>query len=237
MPWMFTCVPSDNLQAPVLSEAIARAGKPFAMLTATDHDSRAFAARLDSAFVGSRIDPKVHVEFEAGTNDLPQLSQRVLDFGVSRYLLIAGPRDRVCTSCDTQPWVCGRHLCRTFSKPECRFWQTRGLPPRESSFLSWWGTCRSFCRFAMRSGSASAQNPTGPPHTPGTAPTSSWAGDWTGGPQSRACTRCYAGAVAHCPGNGLVHWDDHGQNDRRVRLGVIRSGKLAVVAGFVPEVK
>ncbi|MGA2183394.1 MAG: ABC transporter substrate-binding protein [Bryobacteraceae bacterium] len=93
VPWMFSCVPGDHLQALVLSHSIAATGKPFALLTAADHDSRSFAGHLSTAFAESGISPKFRVEFESGTGNVADLGRRVLDLGVHSLVLVAGPRD------------------------------------------------------------------------------------------------------------------------------------------------
>jgi branched-chain amino acid transport system substrate-binding protein len=84
VPWMFSCVPGDHLQAPVLVEALG--GRPFVLVSATDHDSRAFVAELKAT-------PAFHIEFQPGSSDVTALAQRVVDAARQAVVVIAGPRD------------------------------------------------------------------------------------------------------------------------------------------------
>ena len=83
VPWMFSCAPGDHLQAPVLVEALG--GRPFVLLSATDHDSRAFVAKLKAA-------PSSHVEFQPGTHDVSALVRRVTEAQPGAVVVIAGAR-------------------------------------------------------------------------------------------------------------------------------------------------
>ena len=85
VPWMFSCVPGDHLLAPLLVRALD--GAPFTLLSATDHDSRAFVTELKSALARSRLSPVSHVEFKTATGEL---AQRVTSQAV---ILVAGASD------------------------------------------------------------------------------------------------------------------------------------------------
>lgn len=89
VPWIFSCPPGDHLQAPVLVQALGH--EPFTLVSATDHDSRAFTAELKSALARSRMSPLSHIEFRPGTNEFSGLVERV---AVSKAIVIvAGARD------------------------------------------------------------------------------------------------------------------------------------------------
>jgi ABC-type branched-subunit amino acid transport system substrate-binding protein len=84
VPWIFSVPPGDNLQAPVLNEAIRRAGVPYAVFSSTDHDSRAFLAEL-------KLAPALHVEFEAGAQHSAALAERLP--GVKAVVVLADAQD------------------------------------------------------------------------------------------------------------------------------------------------
>ena len=84
VPWIFSVPPGDNLQAPVLNEAIRRAGLPYAVFSSTDHDSRAFLDEL-------KLAPAMHVEFEAGALHSAALAERLA--GVKAVVVVADAQD------------------------------------------------------------------------------------------------------------------------------------------------
>jgi len=117
VPWMFSCAPGDHLQAPVLVRALA--GRPFLLVSATDHDSRAFVAELKAtpavhvkpplphgrgseagmaasnraASVSERSRPSSHIEFAPGTTEVNALARRVAESSPQAVVIIAGARD------------------------------------------------------------------------------------------------------------------------------------------------
>ena len=56
VPWMFSCLPSDEVQAPVLAEAVAEGGPgaAFVIVAAADHDSHAALVELRRALAARR---------------------------------------------------------------------------------------------------------------------------------------------------------------------------------------
>jgi branched-chain amino acid transport system substrate-binding protein len=84
VPWIFSVPPGDHLQAPLLREAVKRADAPYAIFSATDHDSRAFLAEL-------KLTPALHVEFEPGAQHPAALAERLA--GVKAVVVVAGAPD------------------------------------------------------------------------------------------------------------------------------------------------
>jgi len=100
VPWMFSCLPQDHLQAPVLAEAIAPCveNRPFVLVSAVDHDSHLFTVELARHFVERRLAPVYHYEFrfpQGGGPDprkgnITELAQRIADTRAEVLVLVAG---------------------------------------------------------------------------------------------------------------------------------------------------
>lgn len=95
VPWMFSCLPADNLQAPVLAEALYShlGGKSFILASATDHDSHIFTAELTNSFVKHKISPSYHFEFKSAEKDFTQLVQKIISADAEAIVVIAGAKD------------------------------------------------------------------------------------------------------------------------------------------------
>ena len=234
VPWMFTCVPSDQLQARVLSEAVQRSGGPFVLLSATDHDSRAFVAQLEIAFKASGIAPAFHVEFEAGTLHLADLASRVAGLGANCAVLIAGPRDtaRVLKAVRENGFsgaiYAGPALARAAALAEAGPAAEGAFFPLVTQETPAAGKFRD--AFTKRFGAAP---------------------DWAAA-QAYDAANLLVAAIRRAGLNrarirdamqqlspwdgasGPIHWDELGQNDRTVRLGVIRNGTPALLARAIP---
>ena len=91
VPWMFSCMPGDDLLAAVLVQAMA-GEKDVTLISATDHDSRAFTAELKKAMASRGLTPAFHVEFDPG-KDAAEAATRAK--GASAVALVAGPADSV----------------------------------------------------------------------------------------------------------------------------------------------
>jgi ABC-type branched-subunit amino acid transport system substrate-binding protein len=224
VPWTFTCVPSDQLQARVLSEAVRRRGGPFVLLSATDHDSRAFAVQLETAFKASGIAPAFHVEFEAGTLRAADLAGRAAGLGADCAVLIAGSRDtaRVLKALREAGFggalYTGPALARSAALAEAGPAAEGAFFPLVTQETAAAGKFRD--AFTKRFGA-------GP--------------DWAAAQAydaanlllaairkaglNRARIRDAVQELSPWEGaSGPIHWDELGQNDRAVRLGVIRHG-------------
>jgi branched-chain amino acid transport system substrate-binding protein len=89
VPWMFSCMPPDDLLAGALVEALA-GEKGVTLVSATDHDSRAFTAELKKAMGKQGLTPVSHVEFEPGEH-AEEAAERAK--GAPAVALVAGPSD------------------------------------------------------------------------------------------------------------------------------------------------
>ncbi len=79
VPWMFSCLPADHLQAPVLAQTIAsQAGeKSFMLVSAVDHDSHLFTIELTKAFAKYKLTPSYHYEFKPGQKNIEKLIEKI----------------------------------------------------------------------------------------------------------------------------------------------------------------
>jgi len=92
VPWMFSLVPGDHLQTPVLAAAISEhvGARPFVVVSADDHDSRLFAAELAKCFAARRMVPRYHFQCKQAAPDLAGLVARVVESSPDAVVLVAG---------------------------------------------------------------------------------------------------------------------------------------------------
>ncbi len=92
VPWMFSLLPGDHLQAPVVAAAVSdRVGsKPFVLVSAVDHDSRLFTAELRKCLTSRRLLPRYHFEHNGAPQDEPPLLARIVESKPDAVVLVAG---------------------------------------------------------------------------------------------------------------------------------------------------
>jgi ABC-type branched-subunit amino acid transport system substrate-binding protein len=95
VPWMFSCLPGDHLQAPVLADAISLhvGRKPFLLVSATDHDSHLFTVELNKSLTKQEIAPSYHFEFKHNDEDYTELVEKIAKPSARAIVIIAGARD------------------------------------------------------------------------------------------------------------------------------------------------
>ena len=95
VPWMFSLVPGDHLQAPLLADAIQHevARGSFVLVSADDHDSRLFAKELSQQFRKRKLAPQFHFKHNAATGDPARLADRVVHTQPATVVIIAGACD------------------------------------------------------------------------------------------------------------------------------------------------
>lgn len=95
VPWMFSCLPADHLQAPVLAQAIASqaGGKSFILVSAVDHDSHLFTVELIKAFALHKLTPSYHYEFKPGTKSINELVDKIAQAKNHSLVVIADAAD------------------------------------------------------------------------------------------------------------------------------------------------
>lgn len=95
VPWMFSCLPGDHLQAPVLAAEISTRveEEPFILVSTKDHDSRLYALELTRHFLAHRMAPAYRFEWEAETADVTALAARIMETRIGAAVLVAGAGD------------------------------------------------------------------------------------------------------------------------------------------------
>ncbi|HCO92759.1 MAG TPA: hypothetical protein DIU00_02210 [Phycisphaerales bacterium] len=95
VPWMFSCLPGDHLQAPILARAIASDIKdsPFLLVSAVDHDSHLFTVELTRSFIRHRLMPLHHFEFKPGQKKYDELVEKIVHTEVESLVLIAAAQE------------------------------------------------------------------------------------------------------------------------------------------------
>jgi branched-chain amino acid transport system substrate-binding protein len=93
VPWMFSCLPSDEAQAPVLADALASAaaGGPFAVAAASEHDAHAALVELRRVLDARRLTPAAFVEFDPLQEDPGPLGNRLLEVEPRAVVVLAPP--------------------------------------------------------------------------------------------------------------------------------------------------
>ncbi len=91
VPWMFSCLPGDHLQAPVLVDAIAALaeGDPFILVSAVNHDSHLLTVELKKSLARNRLVPHYHFDFEPGRKDYTLLVRKIVQAKPRVLVLIA----------------------------------------------------------------------------------------------------------------------------------------------------
>jgi branched-chain amino acid transport system substrate-binding protein len=95
VPWMFSCAPSDELQAAPLATAIAKDRHgALAVVSATDHDSRAAWLELRKALLRPHgVASESHFEIAPDVAPPPELVTRLAAPSEGAVLILAKPRD------------------------------------------------------------------------------------------------------------------------------------------------
>ncbi len=93
VPWMFSLLPGDQLQAPLLVEALAsRVGSaPFDVIVGDDHDARCFMAELDRSFVKHGLAPRFQFLYRPAEIAAAELVERLLKSPPAAIVVVASP--------------------------------------------------------------------------------------------------------------------------------------------------
>ena len=93
VPWIFSLVPSDEVQMPVLVTALAAAsrGGPFAVAAAAEHDAHAALVELRRGLASRRLTPSTLLEFDPVEGDLDPLAARLLEGSPGAIVVLAPP--------------------------------------------------------------------------------------------------------------------------------------------------
>ncbi len=93
VPWMFSCLPGDDVLAPLLAERLIRikAHDAFVVVAADDHDSRVFLGQLTGALRRRNLAPRQQFVYPAVPGDPSAVVARVVQSGPRAVVLLAGP--------------------------------------------------------------------------------------------------------------------------------------------------
>ncbi len=211
VPWMFSCTPGDHLQAPVLVEALG--GRRSVLVSATDHDSRAFVAELKAT-------PAFHIEFQAGSSDVTALAQRVVDAAPQAVVVIAGARDSA-------------RVVAALRRLGCAAPVFCGPSAGRRAFLEEAGPAAEGVLFPLLMETPSSALPDYTAMHAYDAMRLLVAGIRKAG-LNRARIRDAVQELSGWHGmSGVIRWDSLGQNSRPVRLGTIQDGRVVPVKGQV----
>jgi ABC-type branched-subunit amino acid transport system substrate-binding protein len=91
VPWIFSCLPGDHIQAPVLANSITMyiGKKSFLIVSATDHDSHLFTVELIKSLTKRQLVPAYHLEFNPNKINIEELSEKIIDINAHALVLIA----------------------------------------------------------------------------------------------------------------------------------------------------
>jgi len=93
VPWMFSCLPCDDVLAPLVAGELARdaRARPFVVVCADDHDSRHFSAKLTRSFNRLNIAPAHQFVYQAVPGDPAPVVKRAAELRPRSVVLLAGP--------------------------------------------------------------------------------------------------------------------------------------------------
>jgi branched-chain amino acid transport system substrate-binding protein len=92
VPWMFSCLPTDERLADAVGRALARAGRTsgVVLVSGTDHDSRRTGAELARALAGAGIAIRYRFDLDSSVGGV---AEAVAATGVADVVVAAGPAD------------------------------------------------------------------------------------------------------------------------------------------------
>jgi len=233
VPWMFSSLPGDHLQSPILAHAIAsRIGqKPFLLVSAIDHDSHLFTVELTRSFGQHKLVPSYHFEFEPEEKGFTELVEKIVEAKAYALILIAGAeqsahlisavRERNFTGLIFGGPCMGRRsfLEEAGNAAEGMIFPSLYTPRTNSdSFEN-----KFTSRFGYRPDYLAA-------HTYDTVNLLVAAIRKAG--LNRARIRDAVRELSPCAGvTGTIKWDTLGGNSRAVQLGTVRSGRVISASG------
>ena len=93
VPWMFSCLPSDAAQAPVVGRALlAASGGDFVLASGTDHDSRAAVKELAEWLSRESANPRLRLELGGDEPSLTDVTARIAEAHPAAILVVAEAR-------------------------------------------------------------------------------------------------------------------------------------------------
>ena len=94
VPWIFTLLPGDHVQAPVLAAELASRtpGPRWVVIAGEDHDSRCFLAELQRSFRKHAVAPQFQFVYRPSAAAAADVAQRSLQARPDAIVLVADPQ-------------------------------------------------------------------------------------------------------------------------------------------------
>jgi ABC-type branched-subunit amino acid transport system substrate-binding protein len=233
VPWMFSCLPGDHLQAPVLAQAVAsHVGQtPFLLVSAVDHDSHLFTVEFVKSLAQHQLTPFRHFEFNPKERDFTELVGRIARLRAHALVLIAGAK----SSAHLVRAVRGRSFAGPIFGGPCMgrrgFLEQAGRAAEGVIFPLLYTTCENSTGFEKEFRSRFG-------HCPDYAAAHSYdtvrlliAAIRKAGPNRVEICDAVRGLSPWSGVTGTIEWDSLGANRRVVRLGTIRGGRVISASG------
>jgi len=230
VPWMFSVVQGDDMHSAVLAGALH--GRSVVILSATDHDSRAFAGNLKTAFASQRVNIRLQLEFEPGRPDLSETARSASAARPEAVVVVASARDgaravKALRRANFAGMIAGGPWFGRASFAE------QAGTAAEGALFSWVGSPAPAFRdrFAARFGGT-------PDYTAACAYDSVRivvAAIREAGLNRARIRDAIANLAPYEGASGRIEWDEFGQNRRPPALAAIQSGQPAAVSSKRPE--
>jgi ABC-type branched-subunit amino acid transport system substrate-binding protein len=228
VPWMFSCLPRDQLQAPVLAQAIAShiGGKSFLLVSAVDHDSHIFTIELAKSLARRQLVPFCHFEFNPDERKINGLVERIVRTNVHTLVLIAGARESASIISAVREKNFTGLIFGGPSLGQRSFLQQAGRAANDVVFPLLYTPGESSNSYDEKFASRFGHHPDYlAAHTYDAVNLLIAAIGQAGLNRARICDEvrrlsCWQGVT------GSIHWDSLGSNSRSVGLGTIRHGRV-----------
>ncbi len=229
VPWMFSCLPDDERQAGILAAHIHRrlgGSGDFVVVSSDDHDSHLFSVELLKALGSFRRNPRHHFQFHRDEQNLPSIAHQVRAYPDDAVLLIAGAE------------TSGRMLCAlrdsgfrgtVFGGPwmgQERFITTAGNGSEEVIFPLLWNPTPTSERFIRDFRERTRFDPDYLAAQTYDAIHVLVEAIRRSGPERPAIIDSVKNQSPWPGVAGSIQWDRLGRNQRPVRLGTIRNGRI-----------
>lgn len=223
VPWIFSCLPGENLQVPVLFQTLMdRTGeRPFVLISATDHDSRVLATEFERYISTRGVSPALHVKYSPQeTRSL----QPVDDIGetAGAFVILAGPREsaeiaNMLRLRFKSPLIGGPAMGRSLFLKDAGSSSEGVLFPLLGNFGLNDSFAMKFRKLYGRTPDFAARQTYDSVHLLALAIEEA-------GLEHERIREAIRNLVPWKGVNGIVDWDQHGQNRRKVQLGTIKNG-------------
>ncbi len=229
VPWIFSCLPGENLQVPVIFQALVEktGERPFVLISATDHDSRILATEFERYISTRGVSPALHVKYAPQEK---RSLQPVDDIGktAGAFLIFAGPREsaEIVNTLRLRfkaPLIGGPAMGRSLFLKEAGSSSTGVLFPLL-------GNAELNDSFAMKFRERYGRTPDFAARQTYDSLRLLALAIENAGLQRERIRDAIRNLVPWEGVNGIVDWDQFGQNRRSVQLATIENGKVRPVA-------